>query len=505
MIDKDPRSGDLTADMDAYASLCDLARQRALVGSTAAVLGWDQETHLPPAGVAWRARQLAWLSARAHEMATSDEWLDTLARAEEEDDGSDTTRTANLREFRFHSDRATRLPVELVARATEASSLSKQAWAEARRRSDFSLFRDHLHTMVGIAREKAGHWGYETEPYDALVAGYERGADTAKLSARLDPLREPLREIAAAAVERAEERNARLPAGPYPEESQKILNREVAEAIGFDFEAGRIDTTTHPFCTGPGPRDTRLTTRYDERDFTSSLFGVMHEAGHGLYDQGLPPDDFGLPSGDAVSLGIHESQSRLWENHIGGSRRFWEHWYPRACELFPVLRELPLDDFLAAIRRAEFSPIRVEADEATYDLHILLRFDLERRLVRGELQVDDVPAAWNERFAQSFGSAPVDDAQGCLQDIHWSMGALGYFATYTLGNLNAAQLATAAHADPAVRAGLDSADYLPLRDWMRTRIHSRGSVLLPDDLITEAAGSPPDSSHHLAHLRRRYL
>lgn len=491
--------------MDPYNSLCDLARQHALVTSSASVLGWDQETYMPPAAVEWRARQLAWLSARAHEMATSDEWLDTLARAEEQDDGSDPTRSANLREFRYHCDRATKLPVELVARASKASSLSKQAWAEARRRSDFSLFRTHLDTMIGIAREKAEHWGYETEPYDALVAGYERGADTAKLSARLDPIREPLQEIAAAAVDAAEKRNARLPAGPYPKELQKTLNREIAETIGFNFEAGRIDTTTHPFCTGSGPRDTRLTTRYDEQDFTSSLFGVMHEAGHGLYDQGLPQDDFGLPSGAAVSLGIHESQSRLWENHVGGSRKFWEHWYPRACELFPQLRGFPLDDFIAAIRRAEFSPIRVDSDEATYDLHILLRFDIERRLVRGELGVDDVPAAWNERFAQSFGSAPADDAHGCLQDIHWSMGALGYFATYTLGNLNAAQLATAARADPAVKAGLDSANYLPLLDWMRSHVHSRGSVLLPGDLITEATGSPPDSSHHLEHLRRRYL
>lgn len=491
--------------MDPYASLCDLARQRALIGSTASVLGWDQETYLPPAAVAWRARQLAWLSARAHEMATSDEWIATLDRASEQNEGSDPIRDANLREFRFHTDRATRLPVELVARATETSSLAKQAWGEARRRSDFSLFRDHLATMVGIAREKADHWGYQSEPYDALVAGYERGADTAKLSARLDPLRDPLREIAAAAVEAAEKRNARLPAGPYPQQAQQTLNREIAEAIGFDFEAGRIDTTTHPFCTGLGPRDTRLTTRYDEQDFTSSLFGVMHEAGHGIYDQGLPSDDFGLPNGAAVSLGIHESQSRLWENHVGGSRSFWEKWYPRACELFPQLRDLPLDDFIAAIRRSEFSPIRVESDEATYDLHILLRFDLERRLIRGELAVDEVPAAWNERFEQSFGSQPADDAHGCLQDIHWSMGALGYFATYTLGNLNAAQLAAAAQSDPAVKAGLASANYLPLRDWMRTRIHSRGSVLLPDDLITEATGSPPDSSHHLAHLRRRYL
>jgi carboxypeptidase Taq len=359
--------------------------------------------------------------------------------------------------------------------------------------------------MIALAREKAEHWGYQTEPYDALVAGYERGADTAKLSARLDPLRDPLRDIAAAAVGKAGERDARLPAGPYPKKAQKTLNREVAEAIGFDFDAGRIDTTTHPFCTGPGPRDTRLTTRYDEQDFTSSLFGVMHEAGHGLYDQGLPPDDFGLPSGTAVSLGIHESQSRLWENHVGGSRTFWEHWYPRACDLFPVLSGLPLDGFLAAIRRAEFSPIRVEADEATYDLHILLRFDLERRLIRGELTADEVPAAWNDRFEESFGSRPADDAHGCLQDIHWSMGALGYFATYTLGNLNAAQLFEAAREVPGIAAAIDRADPAPLLAWLREQVHAHGATLDPGEIMRRATGRAPSADAHLRHLESRYL
>ena len=482
-----------------------MARERALLTSAASVLGWDQETYLPPKGVAWRARQIAWLSARAHELATSQTWLATLEAAELEDDGADPVRSANLREFRHQTDRATRLPVELVARSSEASSLAKQAWAEAREKSDFSIFRDHLETMAGIAREMADHWGYATEPYDALVEGYERGADTAKLSSRLDPLRDPLRELAAQAVAKSTENPATLPEGPYPVAAQQQLNREIAESIGFDFEAGRIDTVTHPFCTGLGPLDTRLTTRYRENDFTDSLFGVLHESGHGLYDQGLPADDYGLPSGDSISLGIHESQSRLWENHIGGSRAFWERWLPRAAELFPCLAPLSLDNFLAAIRRAEFSCIRVEADEATYDLHILLRFDIERRIIRGELAVADVPAAWNDGFRELFGFAPPDDARGCLQDIHWAMGGFGYFATYSLGNINAAQLCAAARLDPAVSAACDRAEYLPLLSWMRERIHRHGSVFLPDDLIRHATGADPSPADYLAHLKRRYL
>jgi carboxypeptidase Taq len=428
-----------------------------------------------------------------------------LQAAELQNDGSDPVLAANLREFRYQTDRATRLPVELVARASEASSLAKQAWAEARKKSDFSIFRDHLETMVDIAREKADHWGYATEPYDALVEGYERGADTAKLSSRLDPLRDPLRELAAQAVARSDEHPVDLPDGPYPVDAQRQLNREVAESVGFDFEAGRIDTVTHPFCTGLGPHDTRLTTRYRENDFTDSLFGVLHESGHGLYDQGLPAPDIGLPSGNSVSLGIHESQSRLWENHVGGSRAFWERWLPRAAELFPCLAPLSLDDFLAAIRRAEFSCIRVEADEATYDLHILLRFDLERRVIRGELAIDDIPGAWNDGFRELFGFVPPDDANGCLQDIHWAMGGFGYFATYSLGNINAAQLCAAARLDPAVSSACDNADYTPLLAWMRKRIHRHGSVHFPDALIRQATGADPSPADYLAHLKRRYL
>jgi carboxypeptidase Taq len=362
-----------------------------------------------------------------------------------------------------------------------------------------------LETLLEIAREKAQLWGYANEPYDALLEGYERGTSTAAVANLFDAMRPSVRETAARAVENSATHAPTLPAGPYPVAAQQNFNARVAEAIGFDFQAGRIDTTTHPFCTTLGPRDVRLTTRYMESDFTSSLFGVLHEAGHGLYEQGLPADDFGLPSGSAVSLGIHESQSRLWENHVGRSRTFWEKWYPAAQESFPQLAGFPLEKFLRYLWRAEFSPIRVEADEATYDLHILLRFELERRMVSGSLKVADVPAAWNELFRDLFGFAPKDDRHGCLQDIHWSMGGLGYFATYTLGNINSAQLFAAARKDPGVAAAIDRADYLPLLGWLRKSVHARGATLDPAELIRQATGSAPSTDAYLAHLKSRYL
>jgi len=481
-----------------------LARELALIRTSAAVLGWDQETWLPPAAVEHRASQLAWLASRAHELAVSEDWKRALEHAESRDDGSDPVRSANLRELRREYDRATRLPVELVARQSTTTSLAKHAWAEARKCSDFSAFAPHLEKLLGIAREKAGLWGYPDEPYDALLEGYERGARTAAVAELFDTIKPALREIAVGAVEKSAGRGVKLPPGPYPVARQKEFNTRVAEAVGFDFRAGRIDTTTHPFCTTLGPRDVRLTTRYDINDFTSSLFGVLHEAGHGMYEQGLPQNDFGLPSGSPVSLGIHESQSRLWENHIGRSRAFWDHWYPVAQQSFPQLADFPLDDFLAHVQRSAFTPIRVEADEATYDLHIILRFELERRMLKGELAVGDVPAAWNESFRESFGFTPENDAKGCLQDIHWSMGGLGYFPTYTLGNLNAAQLFAAAHRNPELAAATGRADYRPLLAWLRENIHARGATLDPADLISTACGVKPSPDAYLAHLRKRY-
>ena len=477
-----------------------LARERAVVSSASSVIGWDQETYLPEAGHEWRADQLAWLSEKAHELGTSPAWGDALLQAEASGDSP-----ALLAAMRRDFDRATKLPGELVAREAQASSLAKVAWADARKTSDFPSFAPHLETLLAIAREKAERWGYEAEAYDALLDTYERGATAAGIASIFDVLKPRLRDIAAAAVEHSAARNATLPGGPYPIAGQQAFNAKVAESLGFDFKAGRIDTTSHPFCTTLGPRDIRLTTRYDKNDFTSSLFGVMHEVGHGLYEQGLPSSEFGLPSGEAASLGIHESQSRLWENHIGRSYPFWEKWLPVAAEHFPQLAKIPLDDFIAAVHRAEFSFIRVEADEATYDLHILLRFGLERRLVSGELAVKDVPEAWNESFRELFGMTPPDDARGCLQDIHWSMGGLGYFPTYTLGNLNAAQLFAAATSNSYIAESVATAEYGPLLAWLRDHVHAKGAVMTPAEIVKEATGKEPSPDAHLAHLTRRYL
>ena len=490
--------------MPAYDQLCETVREIALLTSTESALSWDQETYMPPRALAFRANQMSWLSGKAHALATGEFMRKSLDKARAAK-APDARASANIRELQRDFERAAKIPGKLVIEESETASHAKHAWVEARAKSDFKSFAPHLEKLLAIARRKADLWGYEDEPYDALLETYERGARTREVAALFDKLKPELTKIARGAVERSARVKPNLLRGQYPVEKQKLLNAEVAASIGFDFEAGRIDTTAHPFCTTLGPRDVRLTTRYDETDFTSSLFGVLHEAGHGLYEQGLREEDFGLPSGRACSLGIHESQSRLWENHVGRSRPFWQKWLPRAAELFPKLRKLDLDQFLAAVNRAEYSFIRVEADEATYDLHILLRFGLERRMVRGELAVKDVPAAWDEGFRELFGMTPPNAAQGCLQDIHWSMGGLGYFATYTLGNLNAAQLFAAAKKDRKISVALAKAEYGPLLTWLRKAVHDHGGTLLPGEVIQQATGKAITAKWHLQHLKDRFL
>ncbi len=490
--------------MFAYRSLCEVAAEIALINSTGSVLGWDQETYLPERALDHRARQLSYLTGKAHGLLISKRTQKLLEKAEAEVP-ADATQAANVRELRRALDRATKLPQKLVREESEVCTHAKAAWVEARKASDFARFALHLEKVLGIARRKAELFGYDDDPYDALLGLYERGAKTREVAALFETLKPQLSEIARKAVAKSSRVKAEARRGRYPIKQQQVLNREIAESLGFDFRAGRIDTTPHPFCTTLGPCDVRLTTRYDETNFLSSLFGVMHEAGHGLYEQGLPKADFGLPSGSADSLGIHESQSRLWENHVGRSPGFWQTWLPRAAELFPHLRRVKFEDFMRDVLRSEFSFIRVEADEATYDLHILLRFGIERRLMKGELAVNDVPKAWNEAYRELFGVTPPDDRRGCLQDIHWSMGGLGYFATYTLGNLNAAQLFAAAKREKKIAAGLEKCDYAPLLAWLRKSVHSRGGSLTPQEIITQASGKPTDAKWHIQHLRTRYL
>jgi carboxypeptidase Taq len=483
--------------------------EATLLRSAADALGWDQETNLPDDGVAWRGEQLAYLNGQRHRLTTCPEVGEWLATCEAAGAGSfpeSSIEETNLRGWRRAYDRATKLSVSLVEELTRTTSLAQSVWAKARQVSDFAMFQPHLGKLVVLTREKADAWGWQTCRYDALLDEYEMGARAADIATLFAELAPQISALVGPATEHARRFPHRLLSGSYPTAAQMAFNREVAEAIGFDFAAGRIDTSTHPFCSGLGPSDTRLTTRYDEKDFTTSLYGVLHEAGHGMYDQGLNKAEWGQPAGDAVSLGIHESQSRLWENHVGGSHLFWNTWLPRAAGHFPHLAALEPAQVAGASAQVEPSFIRVEADEVTYDLHIILRFELERAMIEGDLAVADVPGAWNEKFERLLGLRVPDDRRGCLQDVHWSFGLFGYFATYTLGNLNAAQLMRAARLQvPEIEDSLAVGDYTELLGWLRKSIHVHGQRYEPQELMRHATGEPTQAPYFLDYLRKKFL
>tara|TARA_B100000941_G_scaffold113241_2_gene79559 strand:+ start:1364 stop:2851 length:1488 start_codon:yes stop_codon:yes gene_type:complete len=466
-------------------------------------LGWDQETMMPAKGAKARGDILAWLAAQRHSKLTDSEFGELITRLEGQE--SDDYFTANVREMRRKYDEAVKLPVEFVSEFTKARSQALIAWQEARKDNDFAKFSPHLQKMVDLTRKRIEYLGCEHTPYDVLLDEYEIGMTVndydplfAGLKERLVPL---LNKIMASDVE-----IPKLPAEmSFPVDAQEQFCQKVSHAMGFDFGAGRMDRSTHPFCAGIWPGDTRFTTRFDEKDPFSCLYAVMHESGHGLYEQGLPADYNYSPVGMAVSLGVHESQSRFWENQIGRTASFWKVAMPWFKEQFPDCPDWDSEtlDLIANEVKPDF--IRVEADEITYNLHIMVRYEIEKMIFNDGLKVEDIPSTWNTMMEEWFGIIVPDDSMGCLQDIHWSMGAFGYFPTYTLGNLYAAQLLqTMASQLGDIDQIISSGDWSPMLDWMRTNIHDKGSVMSPAELIEAATGSAPSPEPFLRYVEEKY-
>jgi carboxypeptidase Taq len=498
-----PRSPD-----QAYAKLTERLKTTALLESCASVLGWDEQTYMPPGGAEHRANQLSLLAGMCHERATSRETGDLIAEVEATQlVTGDTPVAANLREVRRDFDRATKLPRRLVEELSHTCTLSQQAWVAARKQSDFRQFQPWLEKIVALKREEAQAIGYGAGvPYDALLDAFEPGMTAADVTRLFTPLRDELVKLIAAIRDSGRHPNREIITRFYPTAAQREFSIAAARQIGFNFDEGRLDTTAHPFCSGFGPGDCRLTTRYDEHHFPGAFFGTLHEAGHGIYEQGLDRTAYGLPTGVACSLGIHESQSRMWENFVGRSRSFWKHFYPRAQQVFPeALSGTSVDDFYGAINDVQPSFIRVEADEATYNLHILLRFDLERPLIAGDLQPADVPGVWNETFTKYFGIVPPDDAHGCLQDIHWSGGMIGYFPTYALGNMYAAQFfACAEHELGDLPGVFAKGEFGSLKTWLNDKIHKHGRRYRAQKLAEVVTGESLSPLPLVRHLRAKF-
>lgn len=483
-------------------------RERALLGAVAGVLGWDERTYLPRLGVEQRGEQLALLARLMHERlcapelaALLDELEAEFARCPEDD-----VQRATVREVRRAQTRATKLPPRLVEELSKATTLGQAAWEEAKAKNRFTDFLGPLTRIISLKREEAACIGHQGEAYDALLDEYEPGLTTAEAARILFGLRDELVPLLQRILGGGRKPPVEVLQRRCPVAAQRLFGQAAAAAIGFSFRGGRLDETAHPFCSGHGPGDVRLTTRYDEHDFRQGFFGILHEAGHGLYEQNLPEEWWGTPLGTAQSLSIHESQSRLWENLVGRSTPFWDYFYPQAQRFFPeALADVPQGDFCAAINDVRPSFIRIEADEATYNLHIVLRFELERELISGRLAPADLPTAWNSRFAAAFGMTPPDDARGCLQDIHWSAGLFGYFPTYSLGNLFAAQFMAQARRDLGdLDASFRRGDFLGLRSWLTEKIHRHGSRYRALELGRRVTGESLSHAAFMAYLRDKF-
>jgi carboxypeptidase Taq len=494
---------------DAYAELVRRSKELGVINSCAAILGWDHQTYMPAKGGALRGEQMAFLASLAHGKFTDPKVGELLAAVE----GSDLVRdpesdaAANVRELRRAYDRATKIPPKLVAELARVTTQAQQVWEQAKKKNDYASFKPMLEQVVNLKRQEADAVGFKDHRYNALIEEYEPGTTVAELKALFAELAAELSPLVKKIVASPKQPDKSVLERDFPVDRQKVFAEAAAVAIGFDFAAGRLDTTAHPFCSGFGPGDCRITTRYNPRFFNEAFFGVLHETGHAMYEQNLPAEHFGTPLGVACSFGIHESQSRLWENQVGRGRPFWDHFYPRLRQTFPAaLADVSRDAFYFAINDVKPSLIRVEADEATYNLHIALRFELELALLSGDLTVSDLPAARNERFEALFGLKVPDDARGCLQDIHWSFGGIGYFPTYTLGNLYAAQLMDAAKRDlgPVLEDEFRCGEFGRLKEWLTTRIHKHGQRFRAGALCQLATGAPLSPKPFLSYLREKF-
>jgi len=488
------------------AKLKEILATLADLGGAQAILNWDQQTYMPPKAAEMRGQQLATLNKIAHEIGTSPELgklLDDLRPyAETLDPDSDDARLIKfaIRDY----ERATCIPPEFVVEQAQVVTLANQAWAEARAKSDFSIFRPHLEKIVELTHRFVGFFPPADHPYDILLDGYEPEMKTADVKAIFDALRPQQVELIRAIAARPQVDDSFLHQ-PFDEQKQWEFGVEVITKFGYDWERGRQDKSAHPFTGGPGVNDVRITTRIAPNFLNSMLFGTMHEAGHAMYEQGVSQSLLRTNLIGGASLAVHESQSRMWENLVGRSYPFWQHFYPILQSKFPQLADLPLDAFYKGINKVQPSFIRVEADEATYNLHIMLRLEIELGLIEGKLAVKDLPEVWNAKMQEYLGLTPPNDAQGVLQDIHWSWGLFGYFSTYALGNLISAQLWEKINQDiPDLDDQFRQGKFDALLGWLRTNIHVHGRKFMPQELVQRVVGSKIDAAPYMRYLRRKY-
>ena len=491
-----------------FEALCTHLGEVADFQNAAAILSWDQDTYMPPGAAEARAQQASTLRRTAHQRFIADEvgeLLDALeAWAQEQD--YDSFEASLVRITRRNYERQRKVPADLVARRARGAALAQAAWEKARPADDFVAFQPHLEENVELNIELAEALGYEDRRYDALLDRFEPKMKAAQVETLFAEMKEGLQPLVAAISERQDAVDASVLQREYDEDNQWAFVNELVGQLGFDWEHGRQDRSAHPFTTSFTPADVRLTTRIHPDKLQTAIFASIHETGHALYEQGVPLDLARTPLGSGASAAVHESQSRMWENTVGRSRPFWQYWLPRLRESFPAqLAGVSLEAFYRAVNRVQPSLIRVEADEVTYNMHIFLRFEIEQLMLDQKVAIADLPDLWNAKMEEYLGIRPDSDRDGVLQDVHWAGGMMGYFPTYALGNLLAAQFYAQALADlPDLPEHYARGEFAPLLGWLRTKIHVHGRKYTPEELVQRVTGGPISTAPFLAYVRDKY-
>lgn len=487
-----------------YSLYKNITQKAADFGYASAVLGWDQEVYMPPKGFGFRGRQMATLASQAHEMVTNDAYGDLLQELSGRNDLADDEKD-NIRLSKEDYDKNKKLPTDFIEKITEQTSASYSAWLDARTQNNYEVYAPELQKMLDLKKQQADLYGYEANPYDALLDDYEKGATVAMLDTVFENVKPSLLSI----LERI--RNAKQVDDSFfnlhfPKQEQWEFSMDVLKKIGYDLEAGRQDISEHPFTTSFSPTDVRVTTRVNENDFASLLWSSIHEGGHALYEQGLPEEQYGLPLCAATSLSIHESQSRLWENSVGRGKGFWINFYPKLQTYFPhQLAGIPLDSFYKGMNKVQPSLIRTEADELTYHFHVMIRYEIEKALIAGDLDTRELKTVWNESYKKYLGLTVPDDKQGVLQDVHWSHGMLGYFPTYSLGSFYAAQFFDQAGKDiPGLSRQIPEGDYEKLLTWLRDKIHRHGRKYRSETLCQNITGKGLDITSFIQYAEDKF-
>ncbi|TGN17053.1 carboxypeptidase M32 [Leptospira idonii] len=471
------------------------------------VLHWDSEVMMPPSGREYRAKQIAEISGLTHEWTVGPEYKDLIEKAVQSlSEVPQTQKSLWEREFSVLEDerkKAEKLPAEFVTEFSETTNLAHAVWAEAKKNQKFSDFSEILEKIVGLSRKQADYIGYTTEPYDVLLDSYEKDAKASEIDQLFQDLKKELVPI----VESAPYFESPFSSRTTSKEKQEKLCKRLPPLLGLSFDVSRLDVSHHPFSTSLGKADKRITTRYSESDPLSSIFGVLHETGHSLYEAGLSEiEDWPSPLTEFLSLGIHESQSRLWENQVGRSRSFWEFLYPILISDFGLTeKDISFTDLYKSINSTKKSKIRVEADQVTYNLHIILRFEIERDLINGKIKVKDLPELWNSKVKEYLGLKIENDSEGVLQDIHWSMGGFGYFPTYTLGNIFSSQFFAAFEKETSgyQNSFAKDGDFSSLLKWLRSKIHHQGKIQDVNSLVSSATGESPNAKYLIQYLKSK--